>query len=138
MLKFIFYSFSVLAVLYELWAIRNSHKIQKVKQILDDVKGVDYSNLNGEQKSQVGKSCIFAVFHFMYFFWNVVGLMSSQWILFLLILIFGILSSYVFKRNKAWHTTDCILSMSIIVFAVINTYHLHIDLFDVIYKYIMG
>lgn len=54
------------------------------------------------------------------------GLMTSQWILFLAVMI---LSLSRFQRLCSWAVLfDSIVTAMIYVFAIINTYHLHIPL----------
>lgn len=54
------------------------------------------------------------------------GLMTSQWILFLMVIV---LSLSRFQRLGSWAVLlDSIISTAIYLFAIINTYHLHIEL----------
>lgn len=56
----------------------------------------------------------------------IVGLMTSQWVLFLAVMA---LSLSRFQRLGSWAVCiDGIITVSIYLFAIINTYHLHIEL----------
>lgn len=59
-----------------------------------------------------------------------VGLASSQWFCFLLIIL---LSISRFQRLGAWAVwIDSFLSALILMFAVVNKYHLHLNIVDLI------
>lgn len=59
-----------------------------------------------------------------------VGLASSQWFCFLLIIL---LSISRFQRLGAWAVwIDSFLSALILMFAVVNKYHLHLNIMDLI------
>lgn len=54
------------------------------------------------------------------------GLMTSQWILFLVVIV---LSLSRFQRLGSWAVLlDSIITTAIYLFAIINTYHLHVEL----------
>ena len=56
----------------------------------------------------------------------IVGLMTSQWVLFLAVMA---LSLSRFQRLGSWAVLlDSIITVAIYLFAIINTYHLHIEL----------
>lgn len=59
-----------------------------------------------------------------------IGLMSSQWFCFLLIML---LSISHFQRLGAWAVRiDSFLSAVILIFAVVNKYHIHLNIKDLI------
>lgn len=65
------------------------------------------------------------IFEAIYLVFLLIGLITSQWLLFLLI----ILISFIPKKAAWWIKIDSALSI-IIAFAIIfNKFHLHIDLF---------
>lgn len=56
----------------------------------------------------------------------IVGLMTSQWVLFLAVMA---LSLSRFQRLGSWAVCiDSIITVAIYLFAIINAYHLHIEL----------
>lgn len=56
----------------------------------------------------------------------IAGLMTSQWVLFLAVMA---LSLSRFQRLGSWAVCiDSIITVAIYLFAIINTYHLHIEL----------
>lgn len=59
-----------------------------------------------------------------------IGLMSSQWLCFLLIML---LSISHFQRLGAWAVRiDSLLSAAILIFAVVNKYHIHLNITELI------
>lgn len=59
-----------------------------------------------------------------------IGLMSSQWFCFLLIML---LSISHFQRLGAWAVRiDSFLTAAILIFAVVNKYHIHLNITDLI------
>jgi hypothetical protein len=66
------------------------------------------------------------------FYWIVclVGLMSSQWVAFVAIIVL----SLVPKRWLWWRYIDTVLSILLLLFIVLNKYHFHVDLFTSIFK----
>ena len=67
---------------------------------------------------------IFTIFMWFYVIWNIVGLFSSQWILFLSILLISLIP----KRKQWIMKIDAFVALCILVFIILNRYHLHIDL----------
>jgi hypothetical protein len=62
----------------------------------------------------------------------IVGLMSTQWFCFLFIIL---LSSSRFGRLGPWATyMDSFMSAAVYLFAVVNKYHLHLNIMDLILK----
>lgn len=72
----------------------------------------------------------FIMFNWVYLYLCVVGLMSSQWICFAAL----ILMSFVPKHKIWWRYTDSVLSIAILVFIILNKYHLHIKLTELLIK----
>jgi hypothetical protein len=64
----------------------------------------------------------------MYFCWAVVGLMTSQWIVFIAIH----LMSFIPKKYIIVIKIDAFITLCLLIFAILNEYHLHINLIDII------
>jgi hypothetical protein len=60
----------------------------------------------------------------LYFIWSFVGIFTSQWVLFLLLILLGFIP---LKRFKAWMKIDAAISIAILMLIILNKYHLHID-----------
>ncbi len=76
----------------------------------------------------------YVVVNVIYFLACIVGLMSSQWVCFILILILSLFS----KRHIVWRIIDCLISIMILLFVILNKYHFHIDFNLQIIKLIVG
>lgn len=62
----------------------------------------------------------------IYLIYAVIGLMSSQWIMFAVL----ILLSFVPKKWIVWRYIDSFLSIAILVFIILNKYHFHFNLIN--------
>lgn len=67
------------------------------------------------------------VVNVLYFLTCVIGLISSQWACFLLILAL----CFIPKRYLTWRIIDGVISILILLFVILNKYHFHID-FDLL------
>ena len=75
------------------------------------------------------KHTAFVLLQLCYFIWAATGLMSSQWIPFLVLILY----SFIPKGDNIFiRKADAILSLAILLFIVINKYHLGINLLDYI------
>lgn len=71
----------------------------------------------------------YQVIGILYLIYAVIGLMSSQCLLFALLIILG----FVPKKVLVWRYIDSILSISILLFIILNKYHFHINIFNSIF-----
>lgn len=62
----------------------------------------------------------------LYLIYAVVGLMSSQWVLFAALIVL----SFIPKKWILWRYVDSILSIAILVFIILNKYHFHINILN--------
>ena len=118
-MKHIFYFFGIFAVIYELWAIRHASRLYlfvlRLRQQAKKEKGID--DMSGTQ-------IMFIILHLCYIFWAFVGLFfSSQWIIFLTIVLF----SFIPKRILVLRFIDSIISLALVSFVLMNQYHFGID-----------
>lgn len=74
------------------------------------------------------------VVNVLYFLTCVIGLISSQWACFLLILAF----CFIPKRYLTWRIIDGVISILILLFVILNKYHFHIDFDLLTIKLIVG
>lgn len=89
-------------------------------------KDIRDKNLSKEEKN---KDNIYVGLNSLYCILAFIGVFSSQWILFLLL----IAISFFPKINKYWIFIDMILSLAIAFFIIINRYHLHINIYNLIF-----
>ena len=61
----------------------------------------------------------------------IAGLFSSQWILFAFLLGLGI-TSIPFKNSPTFRQADSISSALVLLFIILNKYHLHLDLVEIL------
>jgi hypothetical protein len=74
------------------------------------------------------------VVNVLYFLTCVIGLISSQWACFLLILAL----CFIPKRYLTWRIIDDVISILILLFVILNKYHFHIDFDLLTIKLIVG
>jgi len=115
-MKDVFYMLAVFPILWELFALvyaKQVHQfattfIQKMKE--------------GHYPSQ--REAAFSLYQVGYAIWCIVGLFSSQGLLFLAIFILSMIN----KKKVLVLRVDAILSLVILQFILINEYHLNINL----------
>lgn len=85
------------------------------------MKDLKYDAMSSTQKS-------FMFLALGYIVWSLVGIFSSQWLIFLLLFAIGrIPKKWVWLR---W--LDSFISLLGIVFLILNAYHFHLDLFGLL------
>lgn len=116
---FLFYAFAIFPIIWECMIISSPIKMSEKLQAMKKTKADKW---NPTQYTA-------AVFFLCYAIWAILGLLSTQWIVFALVLALSIIpkGKFVFSR---W--LDAVLSLPILVFIVINKYHLHLDLLEFI------
>lgn len=119
----IFYIGLIIFIIYEVYSFLNAEKINtrqiEYKDLPKDVNKEYFLWKNG---GFLIKLSLFNMFYFIYVF---VGIFSSQWLLFLAILLLSLIP----KKIVAVRRIDSVLSIIILLFILINKYHLHINLF---------
>lgn len=119
-MKHIFYLMTIVAIMYEGMVILSP---RKTTNFVKGAKGKKFDDYTDTQKS-------FGVCSLLYLIWDLVGLLSSQWLVFLFLLLF----SFIPKPYPALRFVDAIISLLVLVFMLVNVYHLHIDLFQFVLK----
>lgn len=116
MKEYIFYSFALFAICYEYIVIKNPSKsIQIYKSIR--MKNSDFQLFTD-------KELILVIFNYLYILWVFVGTFTSQWLMFLVIFLLSFLS----KNNKYIRVIDSVITFLILLFIVLNKFHLHIQI----------
>ncbi len=122
----LFYFFVGLLAMYELLKMSNFKKVfQRCNEVREISKSGDKQRLNNYTKEH---PAILTMGMVDFVGWIILfaGLMTNQWILFLLVII---LSLSRFQRIGSWAVlVDSIVKATIYLFAIINAFHLHIDL----------
>ena len=120
-IKVLFYVWAIFALLLELQLMTKPKKFMDFKA---KMKGVKFDNLSDQQKA-------FGVLTLLYVFWVFVGLLSSQWALFLIYIVIGIPFS-LFKKSMIIKSIDGFISSCLLVFIIVNAFHLHINVYEFI------
>ena len=121
-LVFVFYFIGIAAILWELMAVFTAGKVTQFRKGLKKLKGKKFDDYSDTQQ------CV-TILQFGYIFWVFVGVFGSQWIVFLLILLMGMIPK---KMHKAVTFIDGFLTAGLLLFAIINQYHLHINLLELV------
>lgn len=119
--------FYILVALCLMFEVLNLLKVKKTAEAVKRYKG---------KKAEECSSTFIAwcVCNWIYLIICFVGLMSTQWIGFLALIIL----SFIPKRWIAWRITDCILGILILAFVILNKYQFQIDLNSLITKMFVG
>lgn len=92
-----------------------------------------YRDLSNVQNMSATFATYYVV-NVLYFLTCVIGLISSQWACFLLILAL----CFIPKRYLTWRIIDGVISILILLFVILNKYHFHIDFDLLTIKLIVG
>ena len=122
---YILIAFFIFVELIVLFSQKNIHSaVKRLKKLNKEKKG----KLSFDE---IGASMtLYQSIGIIYLIYCLVGLMSSQWVLFALI----ILLAFIPKRWLWWRYVDSIVTLLILAFILLNKYHFHIDMFHVIIK----
>ena len=114
-----------MAVLPILWELSNLYDPSKKLKVMDDWKALKESNGATTMPNDVK---FIVILDLVYLLWTFGGLFTFQWPVFLFILLLGVIP----KRNLALRRADALISLLVLIFIVINAYHLKIDIFQLI------
>lgn len=130
MLKFAFYFMGILPMIYEIWSLSNWTVLNDLDKKVKTAKAANKS-LRGLQVTEL-EGCI-GIFNIIYFAWLVIGLFSSQWIVYMVVILISFLSKPLW--SKAWKMFDSVFTLLLLFFAVLNAYHFHINIGGLIWNY---
>ena len=122
---YILIAFFIFVELIVLFSQKNIHSaVKRLKKLNKEKKGK-------WSFDEIGASMtLYQSIGIIYLIYCLVGLMSSQWVLFALI----ILLAFIPKRWLWWRYVDSIVTLLILAFILLNKYHFHIDMFHLIIK----
>lgn len=122
---YILIAFFIFVELIVLFSQKNIHSaVKRLKKLNKEKKG----KLSFDE---IGASMtLYQSIGIIYLIYCLVGLMSSQWVLFALI----ILLAFIPKRWLWWRYVDSFVTLLILAFILLNKYHFHIDMFHLIIK----
>ena len=114
----VFYSLGLLGVLYEMYVMSNP---KRVHNFITNLKGVDVELQTTTQKA-------YGFFQMGYMVWAMVGMLSEQWVVFLLLLVVSVIP---FRHLKAFgRFFDAVISLCVVLFLVLNHFHFKINVTD--------
>lgn len=116
----IFYLFAIPALL---WELINFTSVTRVHNFINRLKD---DKVKLSKKSSLEQSV--ATLMIFYLFWVLIGLFSSQYILFLLLLTF----SFIPKKFRVIRFVDSFISFATILFIILNRYHFGIDIHAIV------
>lgn len=116
-MKTIYYFIGIIPIIWELLSIMELHKVHTFC--------MEYKMLSKRKDKFVMSSTqnAFTFFMMCYVIWAIAGLFSSQWPLFLMLL----LISFIPKKFIFMRLLDACLSLGLLLFIIINRFHFHID-----------
>jgi hypothetical protein len=129
---YMFYFLIVIPIFYELCVLSES---EKYTLFLDRLKNHKENIL--KDSDLFSKVLLIGCVNIFYFVYLVVGLFTSQWILFLFLFVLSLFGFYFSKVKSLsvcmwWHRVDSFLSVCILFFIIINKFHFHYDLWSMI------
>lgn len=115
---YVFWIIGIIPIFFDLY---KTYKTDEFNKLRVNLKDTEFKNLNDAQKSLV-------IFGLIYFVWNLIGIFTSQWLIFLFLFAGGL----IVKNNKYLVKIDGIISLLLIMFAFINEFHLKLDLLNIL------
>jgi hypothetical protein len=127
-LKWLFYACMIIPIICELEAILSTNKLIAIGKRVKDIGKLSHDEKLVAFQADKELSSAVIIYSF-YLTWLFFGLFSSlNWSIFLFLL----LVSFIPKRIFLLRFADGIISFCLLIFAFINAFHLHINMFNVI------
>ena len=131
----LFYATGLLFLIYEIYFLFNLvekvNNVKKCKQFTKENKDAKYDDIPEELKVTVREIAVVGI---PYILWLFLGLLSSQWLMFGLLLVFSFVIIYPIRKLAGFSPLryvvtgiDTVVCIFVITFIIINKYHLHID-----------
>ena len=121
----IYYFLLIFPIMFEFGALRNPKLL------------IDYRRKIADPDIDFNGNLAFGVFNILYVILALIGLFTNQWLLFLLLflghIIFG-KSKKVTNTSIIIETLDHLFSFIILIFILVNQYHLHLNLIDLLFN----
>ena len=116
-MKTFYYYIGIAPIIWELLSIMEIHKVHAFC--------TEYKLKAKRKEKHVMSSTenLFTWLMFCYVVWAIVGLFTSQWFLFILLL----LISFIPKKMIFIRLLDACISFALLLFIVLNRFHFHID-----------
>lgn len=126
--QYLFYSMLLVPLFYELGCLQEP---QKVIHFMKRYKEKSRAN-----KLQTSMDWAFFSFSLFYLILSFVGLLSSQWVLFTILILFSMVVGQIKLKSKWILQLDALVSAAILLFILLNKFHFHINLIHRILAYV--
>ncbi len=125
--KILYYLYSIPVLIHEHdKLISGKSGSTQLKSEMEMLKSLKRGNMSAIEKS-IAKSIIMKfIFQASYYLWLIIGLSSSNWCTFLVILVM----SQIPKKSSVAIRIDAILTILLVIFIILNTVIYKIDLFS--------
>lgn len=120
-MKHIFYFMTIAPIIWEVMNLSNIKRTHAFCMGIREMKGKKYDDYTSSQKA-------YAVCAVGYIAWNFIGFFTFQWPIFVALFLFGLIS----KTNIYFRWIDSFISLGVLFFIVLNSYHLKIDLVPIV------
>ena len=124
-MKELFYLFTAAVLMYELKVLSSP---KRYLELLNGVKKISKEKKEGLEVKLTRKQSLFLLFNSLYLIWGFIGLMTFNWVIFLVLLILSIIPT----KHYLQCIFDSLITISLLIFAFINTFHLKINLYEFI------
>ena len=139
-MKFLYYIFIIFPIMYSYMCIKRPNNILNFKERLRSMgqlfkewkKDETDPTILEEQKKHttfLTKVIVLVLLSIGYQLWLFVGLLTFQWPLFAFLLLIGHIP---LKRFRLYVVINSIISLFVLVFILLNTYHFKIDVWHII------
>ncbi len=122
-MKHIFYLITIIPLMFELLNVYNPKRYNRFMNQFKKDKKKSWDKWTKNQKN-------ISVLMLFYIMWSFVGLFSSQWLTFLVL----IFISFIPKKGVYMRFIDSFITVLILLFIIINRYHLDINLYEYFIK----
>jgi hypothetical protein len=109
----LFYFLAIFPLMFEMMIVGNT---KKSHNFIMNMKDKEVSDMTEKEKN-------FSILQFLYFVWTVIGLFTVNWPVFSLIFFLALIP----QRNIYLRLIDAFLTFLVLLFIIINYFHLNIN-----------
>lgn len=122
-MKTLFYFLTIFPLMFEMMVIADA---KKYKNFFENIKKKESLDMTNKEKNYV-------ILQALYFIWNIIGLLTDSWPLFALLFFLALILK---KGNIFIVRLDAFLSFLILLFILINYFHLNINIGESLVEYL--
>lgn len=141
-MEHIFYFIGILFLIYEVYFLLNLknelEESKRFKELTKEFKNLEWNDYSEEYKKLFKKKAFVLIF----LFWLFIGLASSQWVLFLIFLLFQFIiiipiSDLVKFSFYRYFVTgfNTVVGIIFSLFLILNKYHFKLNLYEILINY---